>query len=96
MSKNTKISIRFFDDREVRAVWDEENNKWWFSVLDIVAVLTDQDDYNKTRNYWKYLKSKFLLFAALLFFFAAAGSSAIFAPAWKAFWRATMRGGAHR
>jgi len=58
MSNNTKISIRFFDDREVRAVWDEENNKWWFSVLDIVAVLTDQDDYNKTRNYWKYLKAK--------------------------------------
>ena len=55
---NTKISIRFFDDREVRAVWDEENSKWWFSVLDIVAVLTDQEDYNKTRNYWKYLKAK--------------------------------------
>jgi len=53
-----KISIRFFDDREVRAFWDEENNKWWFSVLDIIAVLTDQDDYQKTRNYWKYLKSK--------------------------------------
>ena len=56
---NTKISIRFFDDREVRAVWDEQNAKWWFSVLDIVAVLTDQDDYTKTRNYWKYLKAKF-------------------------------------
>jgi cell filamentation protein len=53
-----KISIRFFDDREVRAVWDEENAKWWFSVLDIVAVLTNQDDYAKTRNYWKYLKAK--------------------------------------
>jgi len=53
-----KISIRFFDDREVRAIWDEENSKWWFSVLDIVAVLTDQDNYNKTRNYWKYLKAK--------------------------------------
>ncbi len=53
-----KISIRFFDDREVRAVWDEENAKWWFSVLDIIAVLTNQDDYTKTRNYWKYLKSK--------------------------------------
>jgi cell filamentation protein len=39
---NTKISIRFFDDREVRAIWDEENAKWWFSVLDIVAVLTTQ------------------------------------------------------
>ncbi len=53
-----KISIRFFDDREVRAVWDEENTKWWFSVSDIVAVLTDQNDYTKTRNYWKYLKAK--------------------------------------
>ncbi len=58
MMSNTKISIRFFDDREVRAVWDEQNAKWWFSVLDIVAVLTDQDDYAKTRNYWKYLKAK--------------------------------------
>ncbi|MCB9310973.1 MAG: Fic family protein [Lewinellaceae bacterium] len=57
--KNRKISIRFFEDREVRAIWDEENSKWWFSVLDIVAVLTDQDDYTKTRNYWKYLKAKF-------------------------------------
>ncbi len=55
---NAKISIRFFDDREVRAFWDEQNTKWWFSVLDIVAVLTDQDDYTKTRNYWKYLKAK--------------------------------------
>jgi cell filamentation protein len=55
---NHKISIRFFNDREVRAVWDEKNNKWWFSVLDIIAVLTDQDDYAKTRNYWKYLKAK--------------------------------------
>jgi len=53
-----KISIRFFNDREVRAIWDEENNKWWFSVLDIVAVLGEYDDYEKTRNYWKYLKAK--------------------------------------
>ena len=57
MSKD-KISIRFFDDREVRAIWDEKNAKWWFSILDIVAVLTDQNDYSKTRNYWKYLKAK--------------------------------------
>ncbi|MDH6312382.1 prophage antirepressor-like protein [Parabacteroides sp. PFB2-10] len=58
MSNNTKISIRFFDDREVRAIWDEESHKWWFSVLDIVAVLNEQNDYNKVRNYWKYLKGK--------------------------------------
>ncbi|TVQ48656.1 MAG: cell filamentation protein Fic [Saprospirales bacterium] len=55
---NSKTSIRFYDDRKVRAIWDEENAKWWFSVLDIIAVLTDQDDYSKNRNYWKYLKAK--------------------------------------
>ena len=55
---NRKISIRFFDDREVRGVWDDEHAKWWFSVLDIVALLRDEDDYSKTRNYWKYLKAK--------------------------------------
>jgi cell filamentation protein len=53
-----KISIRFFDDREVRAVWDDEQSKWWFSVLDIVGVLRGVDDYDKNRNYWKYLKAK--------------------------------------
>ena len=53
-----KISIRFFEDREVRAVWDDENAKWWFSVLDIVGVLNHEPDYDKTRNYWKYLKAR--------------------------------------
>lgn len=53
-----KISIRFFDDREVRALWDEVNAKWWFSVLDVIALLTGQHDYSKTRNYRKYLKAK--------------------------------------
>lgn len=56
--RSTKISVRFFNEREVRALWDEENAKWLFSVLDIIAVLTDQHDYAKTRNYWKYLKAK--------------------------------------
>lgn len=55
---NNKISIRFFDDREVRAVWDEENSKWWFSVIDIVAILNAQDDYTKANNYWRWLKRK--------------------------------------
>ena len=55
---NNKISIRFFNDSEVRAVWDEENSKWFFSVIDIVSVLNEQDDYEKNRNYWKYLKLK--------------------------------------
>lgn len=38
-----KISIRFYNDREVRAVWDEVYSKWWFSVLDIIGVLNDQE-----------------------------------------------------
>lgn len=53
-----KKSIRFFNDREVRAVWEDEHSKWWFSVLDIIAAINEQDDYQKTRNYWKYLKTK--------------------------------------
>lgn len=58
MSNNPKISIRFFDDREVRAIWDGENNKWWFNVVDVVAALNEQDDYIKANNYWRWLKRK--------------------------------------
>lgn len=54
----SKKSIRFFNDREVRAVWDEEHSKWWFSATDIVRAINDEDDYKKCRNYWKYLKGK--------------------------------------
>lgn len=56
----SKISIRFFDDKEVRAVWDDERSKWWFSALDIIGVLRDEDNYAKNRNCWKYLKAKLI------------------------------------
>jgi cell filamentation protein len=55
-----KISIRFFDDREVRAVWDDENNKWWFSVVDVIGILNQEADYTKAGNYWRWLKRKLL------------------------------------
>ena len=58
MSAVNKISIRFFNDREVRAVWDESTFQWFFAAVDIVAVLNEQSDYTKNRNYWKYLKNK--------------------------------------
>ncbi len=58
MSEPLKISIRFFNDREVRAVWDETDAKWWFSVLDVVSVLNEENEYQRVRNYWKYLKAK--------------------------------------
>lgn len=54
----SKVSIRFYNDHEVRAIWDEDNFKWWFSVIDIVAAINDEQDYEKNRNYWKYLKTK--------------------------------------
>lgn len=54
----TKKSIRFYNDREVRAVWDEDHSKWWFSAIDIVRAINDEVDYKKCRNYWKYLKGK--------------------------------------
>ena len=53
-----KLSIRFYNDREVRAVWNEEKGGWFFSVLDVIGAINGQDDYAKTRNYWKYLKAK--------------------------------------
>ena len=56
--KEPKISIRFYNEREVRAVWDEEKSQWFFSVLDVIGAINEQDDYTKTRNYWKYLKTK--------------------------------------
>lgn len=54
----SKISIRFYNDHEVRAVWVEERARWYFSVLDVIGAINKQDDYTKTRNYWKYLKTK--------------------------------------
>ncbi len=55
---SNKISIRFYKDHKVRAIWDEKQNQWWFSVLDIVGAINEQDDHEKARNYWKYLKAK--------------------------------------
>lgn len=54
----SKISIRFYGDREVRAIWNEDANAWYFSVLDVIGAINEQDDFQKTRNYWKYLKAK--------------------------------------
>ena len=54
----SKLSLRFYKDHEVRAIWDEEHSKWWFAVPDVVGAINDQSDYTKNRNYWKYLKTK--------------------------------------
>ena len=54
----SKISIRFYNDREVRAVWDEGKSKWWFSAIDIIRAINDEADYVKAGNYWRWLKKK--------------------------------------
>lgn len=50
-------SLKIFEDKNIRVQWDEEEEKWYFSVVDVVSVLTDSD-YQKSRNYWKWLKNK--------------------------------------
>lgn len=54
-----KVSIRFFNDCEVRAIWNDEKSRWYFSVLDVIGSIRGESDYQKNRNYWKYLKAKF-------------------------------------
>ena len=51
----SKKSIRFYNDHEVRAVWDEEHNQWWFSIVDIVGAITESPN---PRKYWSVLKTR--------------------------------------
>lgn len=51
--------LKLFEDKKIRAKWDEGQEKWYFSVVDVVSVLTD-NDYQKSRNYWKWLKNKLI------------------------------------
>lgn len=55
---DNKTSIRIFQDLKVRSIWNEDVEKWYFSVIDIVAVLTEQTDYKKAQSYWTTLKSR--------------------------------------
>ena len=53
-------AIQIFEDKKVRTLWDAEQEKWYLSIVDVVAVLTDQSDYQGARNYWKVLKHRLL------------------------------------
>lgn len=50
-------SIKLFEDKNIRVAWNEDEENWYFSVVDVVGILTD-NDYQKSRNYWKWLKNK--------------------------------------
>lgn len=56
MSKDTAIKI--FEQKQVRSIWNDDEEKWYFSVVDIIAILTDQSDFQKARKYWNKLKER--------------------------------------
>lgn len=53
-----KQLIQLFEYRKVRTVWDDEQQKWFFSIVDVCHVLTDSKDYQTARKYWKVLKGR--------------------------------------
>lgn len=56
MERNENIQL--FEDRRIRTAWDETNEEWYFSIVDVVGVLTDSPDYNTGRKYWNKLKQR--------------------------------------
>lgn len=53
-----KHGIQLFDNQEIRSAWDVDTEQWYFSIVDVVRVLTDQPNQEAARNYWKSLKSR--------------------------------------
>ena len=56
MAHNDKIQL--FENKRIRTAWDEEKEEWYFSVVDVIGVLTDQPDHQAARNYWKVTKKR--------------------------------------
>ena len=58
LETKTIESMRLFENREIRAIWDGDVEEWYFSVVDVIAVLADKPDYQAARNYWKITKKR--------------------------------------
>ena len=56
MEQNDKIQL--FENKRIRTAWDEEKEEWYFSIVDVVAVLTDQPDQRHAAKYWSVLKTR--------------------------------------
>lgn len=54
------MEIKLFEEKQVRSAWDDEQEKWYFSIVDVIEILTEQPSYQGARNYWKVLKSRLL------------------------------------
>ena len=57
MNNKLQTITNLFEEKEIRSFWDSEKEEYYFSVIDVIGALTD-NDYDKSRNYWKWLKSK--------------------------------------
>ena len=58
MDEPMKNEIQLFEDQKIRVAWDAEREEWYFSIVDVVGVLTDSPDYNTGRKYWNKLKQR--------------------------------------
>ncbi|WP_269240998.1 BRO-N domain-containing protein [Flavobacterium limnophilum] len=56
MTKET--AIKLFEQKQIRSIWSDEEEKWYFSTVDVVSILTNQEDYQKARKYWNKLKER--------------------------------------
>lgn len=54
------MDVKLFEQKQVRSVWDETQEKWYFSIIDVIEILTEQPNYQSARNYWKVLKSRLI------------------------------------
>ncbi|WP_295430428.1 Bro-N domain-containing protein [uncultured Prevotella sp.] len=55
-----KEALQLFEEKKIRSVWDDKEEKWYFSIVDVCAVLTEQPDAEHARNYWKVLKHRLI------------------------------------
>lgn len=54
------MDIKLFEQKQVRSVWNDAQEKWYFSIIDVIEILTEQPNYQGARNYWKVLKSRLI------------------------------------
>ena len=58
MDEPMKNEIQLFEDQKIRVAWDAAQEEWYFSIVDVVGILTDSPDYNTGRKYWNKLKQR--------------------------------------
>ena len=55
---NKETAVKLFEQKQIRSIWKDEDEKWYFSIIDVIGILTDQPTHQGPRNYWKVLKNR--------------------------------------